>query len=116
MTLRWKHLGLQARFMVLASVGVLILAAATVAMVGWFEFASLEDKLRAFSENELRSLNALVETAMEHRLDDRDNVAIKVFNGWFESRNKAYPGKLWSAWGPKTAAYMAKTAPDQPPT
>jgi methyl-accepting chemotaxis protein len=115
MTLRWKHLGLQARFMVLASTGVLILAAATVALVGWFEFASLEEKLRTFSENELRSLNALVETAMERRLDDRDNVAIKVFDGWFESRNKDYPGKLWSVWGPKTTTYMAKTAPEHPP-
>ncbi len=113
MTFRWSHLGLQARFMVLASLGVLILAAATVALVGWFEFASLEDKLRGFSANELKSLNALVETAMERRLDDRDNVAIKVFDGWFESRNKEYPGKLWSVWGPKTAAYMAKTAPQQ---
>ncbi|MGO9025303.1 MAG: hypothetical protein ACLQIQ_13555, partial [Beijerinckiaceae bacterium] len=101
MTLGWKTLGLQARFMVLAGAGVLILAAATIALVSWFEFATLEDKLRAFSENELNSLNSLVENAMEQRLEDPQNVAIKVFNGWFESRNAEYPGKLWSAWSPK---------------
>ena len=42
--------------MVLASVGVLTLAAATFALISWFEFANLEEKLRAFSENELKSL------------------------------------------------------------
>ena len=50
---------------------------------------------------------------MKMRLDDPQNVAIKVFNGWFESRNKEYGGKLWSVWGPKTTAYMARTAPQQ---
>jgi methyl-accepting chemotaxis protein len=115
MTLRWKHLGLQARFMLFASAGVLALAGGTVGFISWSEIANLETKLHAFSENELKSLNALVETVMERRLDDRDNVAIKVFDGWFESRNKDYPGKLWSVWGPKTAAYMAKTAPEHQP-
>ncbi len=112
MTFGWKTLGLQARFMLLAGAGVLTLAAATLALIYWFEFASLEEKLRAFSENELKSLNSLVDSAMERRLEDPENVAIKVFNGWFESRNKEYSGKLWSAWGPKIAAYMAKTAPE----
>ena len=113
MTLGWKTLGLQARFMVLAGAGVLILAAATIALVSWFEFATLEDKLRAFSENELNSLNSLVENAMEQRLEDPQNVAIKVFNGWFESRNAEYPGKLWSAWSPKVITYMAATAAER---
>ena len=113
MTLGWKNLGLQARFMVLAGAGVLTLATATIALISWFEFANLEEKLRAFSENELQSLNALVESTMVQRLDDPQNVAIKVFNGWFESRNKEYPGKLWSVWSPKVTAYMAKTAPER---
>jgi methyl-accepting chemotaxis protein len=113
MTLGWKNLDLQARFMVLAGAGVLTLAAATIAFISWFEFATLEKKLRAFSENELRSLNALVENAMVQRLDDPQNVAIKVFNGWFESRNTEYPGKLWSVWSPKVTAYMAQTAPER---
>ncbi len=69
--------------------------------------------MRAFSENELNSLNSLVENAMEQRLEDPQNVAIKVFNGWFESRNAEYPGKLWSAWSPKVIAYMAATAPER---
>ena len=99
--------------MVLAGAGVLTLATATIALISWFEFANLEEKLRAFSENELKSLNALVENAMEQRLEDPQNVAIKVFNGWFESRNKEYPGKLWSVWSPKVTAYMAKTAPER---
>jgi methyl-accepting chemotaxis protein len=52
---------------------------------------------------------------MKMRLDDQQNVAIKVFNGWFESRNREYDGKLWSVWGPSNAAYMANTAPQDPP-
>ena len=101
--------------MVMASVGVLTLASCTLAVIDWYEYSSFEEKLRAFSENELRSLNSLVESAMEQRLSDQQNVAIKVFDGWFESRNKEYGGKLWSVWGPKTMAYMTQTAPDHPP-
>src|ERR1039458_3334160 len=111
----WENIGLQARFMVIASVGLLTLAIGALAVVDWYEFSSFEEKLKAFSENELRSLNSLVESAMERRLGDQQNVAIKVFNGWFESRNKEYPGKLWSVWGPKTADYMAKAAPERSP-
>lgn len=111
----WKNIGLQARFMVIASVGVLTLASCTLAVIDWYEFSSFEEKLRAFSDNELRSLNSLVESAMEQRLADQQNVAIKVFDGWFESRNKEYGGKLWSVWGPKTRAYMTQTAPQHSP-
>ncbi len=107
-------LGLQARFMMIASLGVLGLALGTLAVVGWFEYRAVETKLRGFSENELRSLDALVETAMEQRLNDSENVAIKVFNGWFEDRNRDYAGKLWSVWDPKTAAYVAKNEPQKP--
>jgi methyl-accepting chemotaxis protein len=111
----WSRLGLQARFMLIASLGVLALAASTLAVVGWFEYASVEAKLRGLSENELKSLNSLVESAMEQRLNDPENVAIKVFNGWFEARNREYPGKLWSVWDAKTTAYMAKNEPGTPP-
>src|SRR5664280_230005 len=111
----WENIGLQARFMVIASVGLLTLAIGALAIVDWYEFSSFEQRLKAFSENELRSLNSLVESAMERRLGDQQNVAIKVFNGWFESRNKEYAGKLWSVWGPKTKAYMAGTAPERAP-
>ena len=111
----WENIGLQARFMVIASVGLLTLAIGALAIVDWYEFSSFEQRLKAFSENELRSLNSLVESAMERRLGDQQNVAIKVFNGWFESRNKEYAGKLWSVWGTKTKAYMAGTAPERAP-
>jgi signal transduction histidine kinase/CheY-like chemotaxis protein len=111
----WQNIELQARFMVIASVGLLTLAIGALAVVDWYEFTSFEQRLKAFSENELRSLNSLVESAMERRLGDQQNVAIKVFNGWFESRNKDYPGKLWSVWGPKTTDYMAKAAPERSP-
>jgi len=113
MTISWKNLGVQARFMAIAAVGVLAIAAATLAVISWSEYASMESKLRVLSENELRSLNALVETAMQQRIDDPQNVAIRVFNGWFESRNKEYPGKLWSVWSPKVTAYMAQAYPDR---
>ncbi len=110
----WSRLGLQARFMLIASMGVLGLACCTLAVVGWFEYRAVETKLRGFSENELRSLNALVESAMEQRVNDGGNVAIKVFDGWFKDRNRDYAGKLWSVWDPKTAAYMAQNAPEKP--
>ncbi len=73
----------------------------------------MESKLRGLSENELRSLEALVESTMQARLDDPQNLAIKVFNGWFESRNKEYPGKIWSVWSPKVTAYMAQAYPER---
>ncbi len=114
MVRRWRNLGLQARFMVISSSGLLAIAVCTLIAVAWSEYSSLENKLRAFAQSELRSLSFLVESAMEQRLDDQQNVAIKVFNGWFESRNQDYPGKLWSVWDPKLRAYMAQTAPDQP--
>ncbi|HYA74343.1 MAG TPA: methyl-accepting chemotaxis protein, partial [Roseiarcus sp.] len=113
MTISWKTLGVQARFMAIAAIGVLATAVAILALVGWSEYASTEKKWRSLSENELRSLNALVETAMRQRVDDPQNVAIKVFNGWFESRNEEYPGKLWSVWSPKVTAYMAQAYPDR---
>jgi methyl-accepting chemotaxis protein len=111
----WKNLGLQARFMMISSLGALGLAVCTLVAVGWSEFSTLEGNLRRLSENELGSLKSLVESAMEQRLDDGQNVAIKVFNGWFESRNRDYAGKLWSVWTPKIRAYMAQSAPGQAP-
>jgi signal transduction histidine kinase/CheY-like chemotaxis protein len=111
----WENIGLQARLLVIASVGLLTLAIGALAVVDRYEFSSFEEKLKAFSENELRSLSSLVESVMEQRRGDRQNVAIKVFDGWFESRNREYAGKLWSVWGPKTKAYMARTAPQHAP-
>jgi methyl-accepting chemotaxis protein len=113
MARRRKDLGLQARFMVLVSGGVLALAISTLVLIGWFQYTSLEERFRTFSENEMKSLNSLIESTMKRRLEDPENVAIKVFDGWFESRNADYPGQIWSIWGAKMAAYMARTAPQQ---
>jgi methyl-accepting chemotaxis protein len=108
----WKSLGIQTRFMIFAALGALTLAAAVVVTVCFAEYRSMESRLRALSVNELASLNALVETAMQQRLEDRDDVAIKVFNAWFESRNKNYQGQLWSVWSPKVVAFVVQTYPD----
>jgi methyl-accepting chemotaxis protein len=99
----------------IAAVAVAAMVAGTLTIVSRTEYASMETRLRGLSENELQSLNALVETAMQLRLDDQQDVAIKVFNGWFESRNKDYPGKLWSVWSPKVTAFIAQTTPDRAP-
>ena len=102
---------LEARFMVLAGIGILMLAAITLAVVSWFEHASAKQKFHSFSANELKSLQSLVESAMAQRLNDHENIAIKVFNDWFQNHKAQYPGKLWIVWGPKLAAYMAKAHP-----
>jgi methyl-accepting chemotaxis protein len=109
----WKRLGVQSRFMILAALGVAAVLATTLSLIAWSEYSALESRLRGLSENELGSLDALVETAMRARVDDKEDVAIKVFNGWFDSRNKAYPGKLWSVWSPKVTAFMAQAYPDR---
>ena len=109
----WNSLGVQARFMAIAAVSIGALTAVTIALFTWFAFASLQDRWLGLSRNELGSLNALVETAMRQRVDDPQDVAIKVFNSWFENRNKAYPGKLWSVWSPKVTAFVAQAYPDR---
>jgi methyl-accepting chemotaxis protein len=101
--------------MMISGLGVLVLAAGVVAMVGWFEYSKVEQKLRGFSQNELGSMHALVVSVMTRRLTDPDNVAIDVFNQWFERRNQDFPGKVWSVWSPKVTAYMAQTAPERAP-
>jgi methyl-accepting chemotaxis protein len=109
----WKSLGLQARYMLIAGIGSLMLAASVVTAVGWFEYAKVETKLHEFSQNELRSLHALVLSVMEQRLTDSGNVAIGVFNKWFDRRNVDYPGKVWSVWSPQVTSFMARTAPQR---
>jgi methyl-accepting chemotaxis protein len=111
----WKKLGVQSRFMILAALGVGVVLATTLSLIAWSDYSALDSRLRGLSENELGSLDALVETAMRARVDDKEDVAIKVFNGWFDSRNKAYPGKLWSVWSQKVTAFMAQAYPDRAP-
>jgi methyl-accepting chemotaxis protein len=103
----WKKLGLQARFMLITSIGLLGVAVCVMVFVGWFEVSRVEQNLHAASENELKSLNALVSSAMEQRAIDSKDVAITVFNHWFDHRNADYPGKLWSVWSPQMTGFMA---------
>ncbi|MBI2716791.1 MAG: HAMP domain-containing protein, partial [Rhizobiales bacterium] len=111
----WKNLKLQAKFTLVVGAGLLTLALSAAAVVSYFEYSNIEQKLRASAENEVNSLNSLVDSAMKMRFDDSQNVAIKVFDGWFESRNKDSTSKLWAVWGPSVAAYMAKTSPNSRP-
>ncbi len=104
----WKNLGLQARFMLITSGGLLAVVLCVIVLVGWFEISKVEQKLRDTSQNELMSLSALVSSAMEQRQNDKADVAIAVFNRWFEHRNADYPGKLWSVWSPQMANYMVE--------
>jgi methyl-accepting chemotaxis protein len=111
----WCDLRLQVRFLLVIGSGILALALTTVVVSLYLERANVEMRLRTLSERELHSINSLVDSVMKMRVEDPDNVAIKVFYGWFDSRNKEYEGQLWSVWGPKVAAYMASTAPEQKP-
>jgi methyl-accepting chemotaxis protein len=103
----WKNLGLQARFMLITSAGLMAVALCIMVLVGWFETGKVEEKLRNASDSELRSLNALVSSAMEQRMNDPKDVAITVFNRWFAYRNADYPGKIWSVWSPQMIAAVA---------
>ena len=110
----WKNLKLQAKFTLIVGAGVLTLVASSIAVVDYLQYATLEHNLRTSAHNELSSLNSLVDSAMKMRYEDPQNVAIKVFDGWFKSRNTEYAGKLWSVWGPSIVNYMARTAPNHP--
>ena len=88
--------------------------ASTAAVVGYLEVSAVEQKLKTAAENEVNSLNSLVESAMRMRFEDPQNVAIKVFDGWFESRNHEDGVKLWAVWGPGIANYIKQTAPEHP--
>src|ERR1017187_3213540 len=111
----WNRIGLKAQFMMITALNVAVTAVGVVIVVGWFQSQQIEEKLHRFSVNELQSLHALVISAMNRRPGDTQNVAIGVFNDWFQGRNTDYPGKLWSVWGTKTAAYMRTQDHARPP-
>ncbi|MFL5280541.1 MAG: methyl-accepting chemotaxis protein [Rhodopila sp.] len=99
--------------MTITSAGLVLIAAGGIAVIGASEFRGIEQKLRSFSQNEMASMHALVLGVMERRVSDSNNVAIDVFNKWFEQRNKDYPGQLWSVWSPQVTAYMKRIAPSR---
>ncbi len=100
--------------MIIIGVGVIALVASVVLVIARFERSEMERQLQQLSANEMTSLHALILNVMAKRPEDGDNIGIQVFNSWFDSRNIHYPGKVWSAWGPKVATYMAETEPDKP--
>jgi Methyl-accepting chemotaxis protein len=110
----WRNLRLSSRFMIIIGVGVIALVASVVLVIARFERAEMERQLQQLSANEMTSLHALILNVMAKRPEDGDNIGIQVFNSWFDSRNVHYPGKVWSAWGPKVATFMAETEPDTP--
>ncbi|HSV28286.1 MAG TPA: HAMP domain-containing methyl-accepting chemotaxis protein [Candidatus Omnitrophota bacterium] len=107
----WRNLRLSSRFMIIVGLGVIALVAGVVVGIARFERAEMERQLQQLSANEMTSLHALILNVMAKRPEDGDNIGIQVFNNWFDSRNVHYPGKVWSAWGPKVAQYMAETEP-----
>jgi methyl-accepting chemotaxis protein len=110
----WQNLRLSSRFMLIVGAGVVMLIAGVVLTIARFERTEMERQLRQISANEMTSLHALILNVMAKRPEDGDNIGIAVFNNWFDSRNIHYPGKVWSAWGPKVAAYMKDAEPDKP--
>ena len=101
--------------MIFVGIGVIILVVTTVFGIAAFERSEMERQLSALSRNEMTSLHALILNVMAKRPEDADNIGIQVFNNWFDSRNIHYPGKVWSAWGPKVKAYMAEAEPNRQP-
>ena len=71
----WNGLKLQAKFALIVGLGILLLGGLTVALIGQFEYRSLERKLQTLSEKELNSLNWLIDSSMKMRLNDPQNVA-----------------------------------------
>ncbi|CAA7623069.1 methyl-accepting chemotaxis protein [Magnetospirillum sp. SS-4] len=111
----WRNMRLSSRFMIIVGLGVVALIAAVVVSIARFERAEMERQLQQMSVNEMTSLHALIQNVMAKRPEDGDNIGIAVFNNWFDSRNIHYPGKVWSAWGPKVVAYMKDAEPDRAP-
>ncbi|ARJ64488.1 chemotaxis protein [Magnetospirillum sp. ME-1] len=111
----WQNLRLRQRFMIVVGLGVIVMAAVIVIFIARFEERAMERKLHELSVNEMTSLHALILNVMATRPEDADNIGIKVFNKWFDSRNVHYAGKVWSVWGPKVAAHMKDVEPERAP-
>ncbi|TPW00973.1 MAG: methyl-accepting chemotaxis protein [bacterium] len=111
----WRNMRLSSRFMVIVGLGVVALIVTVVFTIARFERTEMERQLQQLSANEMTSLHALIQNVMAKRPEDAENIGIAVFNNWFDSRNIHYPGKVWSAWGPKVVAHMKDVEPDRLP-
>ena len=123
-----KGAKIQTKFVAITGISVIVMACICLGLFSHYQIGLMYERLSSFSENELKSVSSLVVSVMESRgretsSDDSfdvapagakkvgGDVAYDIFNHWFESRNTDYPGRLWSAWGANTAAYMAKNEP-----
>jgi methyl-accepting chemotaxis protein len=110
-----RRMGVAQQFVILVALGIAALVAGVVVIIAHNEQEKTEAALYRLSSNEISSLHSLIVTVMAIRPDDGDNIGIRVFNNWFNSRNADYPGQVWSAWGPKVAAHMAEMEPGRAP-
>ncbi|OIQ97920.1 methyl-accepting chemotaxis protein 4 [mine drainage metagenome] len=106
---------LRQRLMLMVGASLITVAAAVAVSISWYENINAERKLEQLSVSEISSLRAFIVNVMAKRPEDPDNIGVTVYNNWFGSRNVDYPGKVWSAWGPKVTAYIHETDPDRPP-
>ena len=111
----WRNMKLRQRFVLAVGLGSIVLATLIVVFIARFETQAMERKLHQLSVNEMTSLHALIVNVMANRPDDADNIGIKIFNKWFDSRNVHYAGRVWSVWSPKVTAYMKVAEPDRAP-
>ena len=102
MVIPWQSLGLQARFMLVVSAGLMAIGICVVVLVAQMETGRVEATLRAVSESELLSLNALVSSAMEQRGKDKDDVAVKVSTAGSSAATSTIPAKC-GAFGAPTS-------------
>ncbi|AUG54996.1 chemotaxis protein [Thalassospira marina] len=107
-------MGIRKRFMLASAFGVTATMVVALILIAMTERHAMDAKLRQLSDNELTSLHALIVNVMAARIEDSEDIGIRVFNNWFDSRNKDYPGELWSVWAPKTLAYMQENEDKAP--
>ena len=106
---------LQAKFALIVGAGILAFGLMTIAIMGYLDYATVEQRLQTRAQSELTSVDALVDAEMKLRFEDATGLGVKVFEGWFKSRNEQFEGKLWSAWGPSMVAGVKKDDPTKKP-
>lgn len=111
----WGGLRLGTRFMIVNGIGISGLVCLWILAIAGLRVLDAQRELHRLSVSELTSLEALIVDVMSKRPEDGDNIGIRVFNDWFESRNRHFPGQVWSTWGPKVTRHMAEVAPDHAP-
>lgn len=104
---------LQKRFLILVGTALAVLVGLATAAVAWLQWTQMVHNVEEFSDNELHSLHALIVEAMAIRVEDFDDIGVRVFNNWFDRRNIDYPGEVWSSWSAPVVAYMADVEPDR---